>query len=1084
MSTSPPRPPPASAPPYTASGFFALRTPLLPFDVLTDWGRGLTAWQLPEGQRADALTVERARLRETLRRWVADPVVREALFLASPSLDESLPCWLESPDSERGMKVERTLVRYLSRMAGRATPFGLFAAHSVGSLGSGARLRVPERTAVRKHTRLDMDYVCALVERVRREPEVLHALRYVPNTSLYRTHTEIRYLEARQRERERSYGLVAVEPTPYLEATLERARAGATLESLAEALVARDAEISLEDAREYTVALVEAQLLVPTWAPSLTGAEPVPFLLAGAEGLPALATVRARLEDVQGRLAALDAAGPGTPAEAYRSIASSLEALPVPVELPRLFQVDAVRPVADLSLPPRLVTELVRGVELLRRITPEQGDQGPLVRFRERFSERYEGRAVPLLEALDEERGIGFSSDARPGAGTGPLLKGLPFPARRGGPREAAPLDARAQHLLRRLQEASQAGARELVLTDEDLRAMEAGTPARLPDAFGVVGTVVADSPEAVNRGDFRFILENVHGPSGGMYMGRFCHGDAALEERVREHLRAEESLRPEAIFAEIVHLPQGRTGNVICRPALRRHDIVFLGQSGVPEENRIDVADLWLSVEGNRLVLRSRRLGREVIPRLTNAHNYVTYGLSLYRFLCMLQSEARGLRFSWGPLSAAAFLPRVRSGKLVLSPACWNVAPQVLQGWGKGQRAEQFDAVQRFRHEAKLPRWVCLSDGDNQLPVDLDNVLSVETLVQTVKGRSRAVLEELYAGEGGLCVESAEGRYVHEVVVPFVRTPAEEPAREVRAARGVAPAAAPARLVRRFPPGSEWLYLKLYTGTATVDRLLRSGLGDTVRQVAKSGAVDRWFFLRYGDPDFHLRLRFHGEPSRLESQVWPALRSTCAALLDEGSGWRLQLDTYEREVERYGGPAGIELAEELFAADSEAVLELLHLCGGDAGADLRWRLAFKGMDLLLGDLGLSLAERARVAEQARDAFSAEFNVGKSFEASLSARFRTERRQLEALLDATPATEGPWKEGLAVLQRRSERLAPVARGLQAAWREGRLTLSPEALAGSFLHMHVNRMAVDDARAQELILYELLTRLYRSRLARG
>ncbi|HEX8435362.1 lantibiotic dehydratase, partial [Archangium sp.] len=929
------------------------------------------------------------------------------------------------------------------------------------------------------------DYVCALVEHVRREPEVLRALRYVPNTSLYRTHMEIRYLEARQRGRERRYGLVAVEPTPYLDATLERAREGATLESLAQALVAQDAEIPLEDAREYTVALVEAQLLVPTWAPSLTGPEPVPFLLAGAEGLPALAPVRERLEEAQGRLAALDAAGPGAPAEAYRSIARGLETLPVPVELPRLFQVDAVRVVADLSLPPRLITELVRGVELLRRITPEQVDAGPMTRFRERFTERYEGRAVPLLEALDEERGIGFSGEARPGAGTGPLLRGLPFPARRGGAREAAAaLDARSQYLLRRLQEVSQAGAQELVLTDEDLRAMEAGTPARLPDAFGVVGTVVADSPEAVERGDFRFLLENVHGPSGGMYMGRFCHGDAALEERVREHLRAEESLRPDAVFAEIVHLPQGRTGNVICRPALRRHDIVFLGQSGLPEQDRLDVADLWLSVEGNRLVLRSRKLGREVIPRLTNAHNYTTYGLDLYRFLCMLQVETRGIRFSWGSLAAAAFLPRVRAGKLVLSPAYWNVAPQVLQGWGKAHGAAQFDAVQRFRHEAKLPRWVCLSDGDNQLPVDLDNVLSVETLVQTVKGRPRAVLEELYAGEGGLCVESAEGRYVHEVVVPFVRTPAAEPAREAPAARVVETAAAPARLVRRFPPGSEWLYLKLYTGSATVDRLLRSGLGDTVRQVARSGAVDRWFFLRYGDPDFHLRLRFQGKPSRLESQVWPALRSACSALLDEGSGWRLQLDTYEREVERYGGPAGIELSEEFFAADSEAVLELLRLCGGDAGADLRWHLTLKGMDLLLRDLGLPLAERARVAEQARDAFSAEFNVGKSFEASLSARFRAERRQLEALLDATPATEGPWRQGLAVLQRRSERLASVARGLQAAWSEGRLTLSPETLAGSLLHMHVNRMAVDDARAQELVLYDLLTRLYRSRLARG
>jgi thiopeptide-type bacteriocin biosynthesis protein len=35
----------------------------------------------------------------------------------------------------------------------------------------------------------------------------------------------------------------------------------------------------------------------------------------------------------------------------------------------------------------------------------------------------------------------------------------------------------------------------------------------------------------------------------------------------------------------------------------------------------------------------------------------------------------------------------------------------------------------------------------------------------------------------------------------------------------------------------------------------------------------------------------------------------------------RFQLDTYEREVERYGGAAGITPAEKLFHADSEAAL-------------------------------------------------------------------------------------------------------------------------------------------------------------------
>ncbi|WP_370450920.1 lantibiotic dehydratase C-terminal domain-containing protein [Corallococcus sp. CA049B] len=41
----------------------------------------------------------------------------------------------------------------------------------------------------------------------------------------------------------------------------------------------------------------------------------------------------------------------------------------------------------------------------------------------------------------------------------------------------------------------------------------------------------------------------------------------------------------------------------------------------------------------------------------------------------------------------------------------------------------------------------------------------------------------------------------------------------------------------------------------------------------------------------------------------------------------------------------------------------------------------------------------------------------------------------------------------------------------------------EALATSLMHMYVNRVLPEDARAPELVLYDFLTRLYRQRLAR-
>ncbi|ATB27146.1 lantibiotic dehydratase [Melittangium boletus] len=1051
------------------SGFFALRTPLLSFDALGAWGEGLEAPAARPEAREEALARDRVRLRERLRRWAADPLVREALFVASPMLMDSLPAWESAPESERGQKVERTLVRYFARMAGRATPFGLFAGLSVGHLAERTHLHIPGRMALRRHTRLDMDYVCALVERVRREPEVRRSLRYLPNSSLYRLAGQWRYLEMRSRGRERSYHLTAVESAPHLEATLERAGSGATLPRLASALVDEVAGVSYEEALAYVETLVREQLLLPTWAPTLTGPEPVPHLLEQARDVPALNEVHERLSSVQRALALIDAQPLGLSPDAYREVAHALEPLPVPVELPRLFQVDMFRSIPDATLSSPVVDEMLRGLEALRRMTPRRSGNSLLERFRQRFLERYESRCVPLAEALDEENGVGAVFSRGPGRSTGPLLGGFVLP--RGRQEEEGRWSARWAHLLRRLEDVRGTDARELELTDEDLKAMEIHEPVSLPDAFGVVATLVGESAEAVDQGRFQLLLENLHGPSAGSYLGRFCHGEPALEARVREHLRAEEALRPDVLFAEVVHLPQDRMGNVTCRPRLRPNDLVFLGESGAGPEQRILLSDLWVSVEGSRVVLRSKRLGREIVPRMSNAHNYASYGLNIYRFLGQLQhTHASWLQFSWGPLARSSFLPRVVYGRTVLSLACWNMEAPRLEAWGRARDAERFDAVQRFRHEARLPRWICLRDEDNQLPIDLDNVLSVDTLVQAIKDRPRATLEELFPGPEALCARGEEGGYVHELVVPFVRTRSiVAPSRPMCASEMAAP-----RVRRGFAPGSEWLYLKLHAGPATLDRLLAGSLGEAIEKVLATGAAERWFFLRYWDPDAHLRLRFQGEPRRLEAEVWPLLRSACAAAMEAGHAWRLQWDTYEREVERYGGPVGIELAEALFQADSDAVLSLLRVEGADTEREQRWRLTLQGMDALLDALGFSLERKLEVVSRARAGFGTEFQVDKSFEVQLGERYRRESRFLETSLSGDPPP---------VWARRGERLRPVVERLLQAEREGMLDLPLEVLADSYLHLHVNRMLTDESRPQELILHDFLTRLYRSRLAR-
>src|SRR5262249_53792941 len=156
-------------------------------------------------------------------------------------------------------------------------------------------------------------------------------------------------------------------------------------------------------------------------------------------------------------------------------------------------------------------------------------------------------------------------------------------------------------------------------------------------------------------------------------------------------------------------------------------------------------------------------------------------------------------------------------------------------------------------------------------------------------------------------------------------------------------------------------------------------------------------------------------------------------------------------EVERYGGPEGIDLAEQLFHADSEAVLALAPLLAEDARGDVRWRLALVGMHLLLADLGLEMDDRRAVVRAAREAFPAEFHADANLRHQLGARFRTERRGLEALLDLAPGADSVFAPGLEVLRRRSERLAPVTAALRACARSGRLSVPPAELAASYLH---------------------------------
>jgi thiopeptide-type bacteriocin biosynthesis protein len=264
---------------------------------------------------------------------------------------------------------------------------------------------------------------------------------------------------------------------------------------------------------------------------------------------------------------------------------------------------------------------------------------------------------------------------------------------------------------------------------------------------------------------------------------------------------------------------------------------------------------------------------------------------------------------------------------------------------------------------------------------------------------------------------------------------------------------------------------------------VLTEAVAPVVREVLSQGLADGWFFIRYADPDWHVRLRVHGAPDTLEREVLPRLHAVIEPMLADGRIHRLQLDTYGREIERYGGPEGILLCERIFEIDSEAVLAVIEMLEGDAGADARWRLALRGSEDLLSIVCPDPEVKQRALGRMRQSFAAEFGGGKGLRVQLDRKYREENRALYPLLEPQRDAESDLEPGLAVLRRRNERLAPLVSELFAAEQEGRLFSQVADLASSLVHMHVNRMIRSAARAHELVLYDLLGKLLESRAAR-
>jgi thiopeptide-type bacteriocin biosynthesis protein len=330
--------------------------------------------------------------------------------------------------------------------------------------------------------------------------------------------------------------------------------------------------------------------------------------------------------------------------------------------------------------------------------------------------------------------------------------------------------------------------------------------------------------------------------------------------------------------------------------------------------------------------------------------------------------------------------------------------------------------------------------------------------LQQTADGR--LAVQEALPGPDDAWLPGPDGGYLSEVVVPLLRTDlaAATPAAVPQPAAAVPPPVA--RAQRSQPPGSRWLYARLACPPLLQDDLIAGPLLDRAEELTAQGVIDRWFFVRYRDPRPELRVRFRAAPATPVGDLLAGGLEWTSRMVDEGRCASMSVDTYEREVERYGGLAGMDVAEHVFTVDSRAVAQLLRAYRGLDTDDERLLLTALSLDHLLDGLGCAPAAR-----------TAGYRAGHPAGRSADPRYRPLTRQLRPLLGRPelPAGTARWEPASAVIADRAARLRPLGADLHRLASAGELHRSVGAMYADYAHMHCNRLLGTDRPNEHLVL---------------
>jgi len=281
----------------------------------------------------------------------------------------------------------------------------------------------------------------------------------------------------------------------------------------------------------------------------------------------------------------------------------------------------------------------------------------------------------------------------------------------------------------------------------------------------------------------------------------------------------------------------------------------------------------------------------------------------------------------------------------------------------------------------------------------------------------------------------------------------------------------------RTFIIGDEWIYFKIYTGVKTADLILINHLDSLLNGLVTESIIDKWFFIRYSDPDFHLRLRLHVTDKSKLIDIINLINIEFNYLIELDLIWKVQIDTYNRELERYGF-SFTEQSETLFYYDSKMIMNALKVFEINECPNLKWLFGLMAIDAFIDAFNLSLVEKKELMETLKINFGKEMGLDKSLKKQLRSKYEKHKFDIDSYINKKLLPEE--YELITLLEIKS---LSICNSIKIIKNNNINSINIGYLISSHIHMIMNRLFRTKNRRNEFVCYQMLYFYYESKIAR-